>query len=248
MARKIIVVTAAYGRDRVMALGGQRGVLSIIAAAGADGVEIRRELLTPQEIDALPQLAADISQHNLMACYSAPEGLFETDGSLNPHLRALLLETQALNAAWLKLSLGHFAQPSALETLRAILADSPVALVIENDQTDCGKLAPMQRFQAAIRVHSLPIRLTFDMGNWLWLGDSPEQAAHLLAPSVGYVHVKAAELHHNGWRAITPDDNPRWATLLNALPDDVPRGIEFPLEGDDLVAVTRRYVRWLREE
>ncbi len=72
MARKIIVVTAAYGRDRVMALGGQRGVLPIIAAAGADGVEIRRELFAPQEIDALPQLAADIAQHNLMACYSAP--------------------------------------------------------------------------------------------------------------------------------------------------------------------------------
>jgi sugar phosphate isomerase/epimerase len=248
MARKIIVVTAAYGRDRVMALGGQRGVLSIIAAAGADGVEIRRELFAPQEIDTLPQLAADIAQHNLMACYSAPEGLFETDGSLNPNLRALLLEAQALNAAWLKLSLGHFTQPAALERLRAILADSPVALVIENDQTDCGKLAPMQRFQAAVRVHALPIRLTFDMGNWLWLGDSPEQAAQLLAPSVGYVHVKAAEPHHDGWRAITPDDNPRWAALLNALPDDVPRGIEFPLEGDDLVAVTRRYVRWLREE
>ena len=36
--------------------------------------------------------------------------------------------------------------------------------------------------------------------------------------------------------------------LLKTLPDDVPRGIEFPLEGQDLTAVTRHYVELLREE
>ncbi len=44
MARKIIVVTAAYGNDHVKSLGGQAAVLPFIADAGADGVEIRREL------------------------------------------------------------------------------------------------------------------------------------------------------------------------------------------------------------
>ena len=42
MARKIIVVTAAYGNDHVKSLGGQAAVLPFIANAGADGVEIRR--------------------------------------------------------------------------------------------------------------------------------------------------------------------------------------------------------------
>ena len=42
MARKIIVVTAAYGNDRGKALGGQSAVLPFIAGSGADGVEIRR--------------------------------------------------------------------------------------------------------------------------------------------------------------------------------------------------------------
>jgi sugar phosphate isomerase/epimerase len=248
MARKIIVVTAAYGHDRLESLGGQRAVLPIIAEAGADGVEIRRELLAPQEIDALPQLAAEVAQHALLACYSAPEALFEADGRLNPRLPALLQEARVLNALWLKLSLGNFIQPATLEPLRTLLAESDVPLVVENDQSEYGKLAPMQRFQAAVQVHHLPIRLTFDMGNWLWLGESPEQAAHHLAPGVGYVHVKAAEPHHASWRAVTPDADPRWSALLRTLPNDVPRGIEFPLEGDDLLAVTRRYVRWLREE
>ncbi|MBD4638020.1 sugar phosphate isomerase/epimerase, partial [Xanthomonas citri pv. citri] len=40
----------------------------------------------------------------------------------------------------------------------------------------------------------------------------------------------------------------RWRDLLNQLPADAPRGIEFPLEGTDLTAVTRHYVNLLREE
>lgn len=249
MARKIIVVTAAYGNDHVKALGGQSAVLLFIAGSGADGVEIRRELFTPDELSRLAELAADIERRGLLVCYSAPEALFAADGSLNPRLSDFLLEAQTLNALWLKLSLGHFSHHDDLEALREILQESGMALVVENDQTDCGQLAPMQRFKAACRVNQLPITLTFDMGNWLWVGDSPEEAARHLAPAVSYIHVKAAEPHHSQFRAVPPDEaSARWLALLNNLPADAPRGIEFPLTGHDLTAVTRRYVKLLRED
>ena len=249
MARKIIVVTAAYGNDHVKALGGQSAVLPFIAGSGADGVEIRRELFTPDELSRLAELAADIERRGLLVCYSAPEALFAADGSLNPRLSDFLLEAQTLNALWLKLSLGHFIHHDDLEALREILQESGMALVVENDQTDCGQLAPMQRFKAACRVNQLPITLTFDMGNWLWVGDSPEEAARPLAPAVSYIHVKAAEPHHSQFRAVPPDEaSARWLALLNNLPADAPRGIEFPLTGHDLTAVTRRYVNLLRED
>ena len=249
MARKIIVVTAAYGKDHVKALGGQSAVLPFIAGSGADGVEIRRELFTPDELSRLAELAADIERRGLLVCYSAPEALFAADGSLNPRLSDFLQEAQTLNALWLKLSLGHFSHHDDLEALREILQESGMALVVENDQTDCGQLAPMQRFKAACRVNQLPITLTFDMGNWLWVGDSPEEAARHLAPAVSYIHVKAAEPHHSQFRAVPPDEaSARWLALLNNLPADAPRGIEFPLTGHDLTAVTRRYVNLLRED
>ncbi|MFX0342557.1 sugar phosphate isomerase/epimerase family protein [Klebsiella oxytoca] len=249
MARKIIVVTAAYGNDHVKALGGLSAVLPFIAGSGADGVEIRRELFTPDELSRLAELAADIERRGLLVCYSAPEALFAADGSLNPRLSDFLLEAQTLNALWLKLSLGHFSHHDDLEALREILQESGMALVVENDQTDCGQLAPMQRFKAACRVNQLPITLTFDMGNWLWVGDSPEEAARHLAPAVSYIHVKAAEPHHSQFRAVPPDEaSARWLALLNNLPADAPRGIEFPLTGHDLTAVTRRYVKLLRED
>ncbi|WP_318371149.1 sugar phosphate isomerase/epimerase [Enterobacter sp.] len=249
MQRKIIVVTAAYGHERIQALGGQAGVLPFIADAGADGVEIRRELFDADTLNALPALADLIESHQLLACYSAPEPLCLPDGTLNPLLPALLAEARTLNALWLKVSLGHFQHKTVLETLRTWLADSGMALVVENDQTDCGQLAPMQRFKAACRVMNLPVTLTFDMANWLWVGESPEEAARHLAPAVSYIHVKAAVAHHFHYRAVPPDQaEERWSELLNQLPADVPRGIEFPLEGRDLTAVTRRYVDLLREE
>ncbi|HDS5549695.1 TPA: sugar phosphate isomerase/epimerase [Klebsiella aerogenes] len=249
MARKIIVVTAAYGNDHVKALGGQSAVLPFISGSGADGVEIRRELFSAAELKQLPTLAADIEKQGLLACYSAPQALFTDNGELNPHLPSLLEEAQTLNALWLKLSLGHFIHNQQLETLRDILSASGMALVVENDQTDCGQLAPMQRFKAACRVHQMPVTLTFDMGNWLWVGDSPEEAARHLAPAVSYIHVKAAEPHHEKYRAVPPDQaDARWLALLDNLPADAPRGIEFPLVGEDLTAVTRHYVDLLRED
>lgn len=249
MSRKIMVVTAAYGADRVRQAGGQRAMLPVIAGAGADGVEIRRELFSSDELMALPALGESIELLGLLACYSAPAPLFMPDGTLNPDLPRYLREASILNALWLKVSLGHFSDKHPLEDLRTLLDESGMTLVVENDQTDCGQLAPMQRFKAACRVMALPITLTFDMGNWLWVGDSPEEAARQLAPAVSYIHVKAAVPHKAQFRAVAPDQtDSRWQDLLNQLPADAPRGIEFPLEGTDLTAVTRHYVNLLREE
>ena len=249
MSRKIMVVTAAYGTDQVRQAGGQRAMLPVIAGAGADGVEIRRELFSHDELLTLHALSETIELLGLLACYSAPAALFMPDGTLNPDLPRYLSEASTLNALWLKVSLGHFNDKQPLEALRALLNASGMALVVENDQTDCGQLAPMQRFKAACRVMALPVTLTFDMGNWLWVGDSPEEAARHLAPAVSYIHVKAAVAHNAQFRAVPPDHaDARWLDLLNQLPADAPRGIEFPLEGADLMAVTRHYVNLLREE
>ncbi|MBK4716643.1 MULTISPECIES: sugar phosphate isomerase/epimerase family protein [Tenebrionibacter/Tenebrionicola group] len=247
MARKIFVVTAAYGRDPIAAMGGQAALIPIIAAAGADGVEIRRELLDSVHPDALTSLADVIAAYGLAACYSAPEPLCLDDGQLNPSLPALLREAQQLNAAWLKLSLGHYVTAQSLTALQPWLADGDVRLVVENDQTPYGRLTPVARFNADCQALNLPLRLTFDMANWLWVGESPEEAAIRLASGIDYIHVKAAKQSEHGWRAIALDEAPpRWHELLQLLPTDAPRGIEFPLEGNDLIAVTRHYVNLLR--
>lgn len=104
MGRKIMVVTAAYGAEQVRQAGGQRAMLPVIAGAGADGVEIRRELFNSEELLALPALGESIELLGLLACYSAPAALFMPDGTLNPDLPRYLSEANTLNALWLKVS------------------------------------------------------------------------------------------------------------------------------------------------
>lgn len=123
-----------------------------------------------------------------------------------------------------------------------------MTLVVENDQTDCGQLAPMQRFKAACRVMALPVTLTFDMGNWLWVGDSPEEAARQLAPAVSYIHVKSAVPHKAQFRAVAPDQtDSRWRIcLINSC--RCATRYRISAGRTDLTAVTRHYVNLLREE
>ena len=100
--------------------------------------------------------------------------------------------------------------------------------------------------KGGVSMPGLPLIL-FSFSPILWL-DCVKAARHL-APAVSYIHVKAAEPHHSQFRAVPPDEaSGRWLALLDNLPADAPRGIEFPLTGHDLTAVTRRYVNLLRED
>lgn len=243
---EIIVVTAAYGAQQVAEMGGQAALLPLIKAAGADGVEIRRELFSGNALSFLPALGHSLRQHQLTASYSVPESLWLDDGALNPRLAQYLQEAEQLGAQRLKLALGHYVDLHARQ-LADVLATSSVTLVIENDQTANCRLAPMLRFFHHACDAALPLDMTFDMGNWLWTGEDALQAAAQLSRYVSYIHVKAAVPHGDSFRAIALDEaGDSWRTLLHALPADAPRGIEFPLQGDDLVAVTRHYVDLLR--
>ena len=246
MKPEIIVVTAAYGAQKVAELGGQTALLPLIKQAGADGVEIRRELFNENELCLLHALGNAISQHQLSASYSVPEALWLDDGALNPRLAQFLQEAEQIGAKRLKVALGHFVELDA-SALRAVLNASTVTLVVENDQTPDSKLTPMLRFFHQACDAALPLDMTFDMGNWQWTGEDGLQAAAQLSRYVSYIHVKTAVPHGETFRAIALDQaDDSWRSLLNSLPTDAPRGIEFPLEGADLLAVTRHYVDLLR--
>jgi hypothetical protein len=160
-----------------------------------------------------------------------------------PDLPRYLSEANTLNALWLKVSLGHFRDTRS--DLRTLLNTSGMALVVENDQTDCGQLAPMQRFPGNGAARHADLRYgQLAVGRRL-----AGRGRASSGPAVSYIHVKAAVPHKDNFRAVAPDRaDARWLDLLGQLPADAPRGIEFPLEGADLTAVTRHYVNLLREE
>ena len=108
-------------------------------------------------------------------------------------------------------------------------------------------LGALQRFFAAQRDAGLDLGMTFDMGNWHWLGECPLEAARTFAPHVRYVHCKGVQRRPDKWVAVPLAESAApWRAVLRALPADVPHAIEYPLVGNDLVAVTRAELNAIR--
>lgn len=223
---------------------GQHWCAQLARAAGADSVEVRGELLRDAAAE-LPVLAGQAQ------VYSSPEGLFAVGGALDlAALQRGIDAARQLDAPRLKMSIGDFgpASHSSLNGLRAALANTPVELLIENDQTaSAGSLSALGTFFDAADAAGLDLGMTFDMGNWHWVGECPLEAARHFARRVRYVHCKGVQRLPAKWVAVPLADSVApWRAVLRALPADVPHAIEYPLVGDDLLAVTRDAVASLR--
>jgi 2-dehydro-3-deoxygluconokinase len=242
----VFVTLGAFGADLVRR-DGQETFLPVIAQAGAAGAEIRRELFDGpyKPLHSLRKAAAELG---LRLRYSAPFELFRLDGALAlDGLAELLVEAETLGAEVLKICLGHYAGGVPLVDLRRLVDRSFAKILIENDQTPHGgRWAPIAAFMGDCQRDGIEIRATFDIGNWRWSGDAADAAARALAPYVRYVHCKAVAASDMGLVPVPPDpDDHTWRDLVASFPADLPRAIEFPLAGDDLAAVTRRYVELL---
>jgi sugar phosphate isomerase/epimerase len=247
---EVLISLSAFGADEVRRHG-QLWFARLAAQAGADGVEIRSELLTrpDAELDALAQFGAEAS---LSLVYSSAEGLWNAAGGLDhAALERALEATARLGAKRLKMAIGGFCPASAatLPALRRSLPERGIELLIENDQTAAaGTLLALQRFFAAADGADLALGMTFDMGNWHWTGECPLQAAQACAARVRYVHCKGVQRQPQRWVAVPlTESSAPWRTVLGALPATVPWAIEYPLAGADLLQVTRDQILLLRE-
>lgn len=248
--RTVIVVTSAYGAQFVQHLGGQTKLVKIVWESGADGIEIRQELLNKDKASELKELSDLIRNAELMSVYSSPTPLFDEQGTLNEAaLRQQLNEAVMLGAVFLKIPLGGYRNDSDFLALSPLLQTIPLQLLIENDQTaEGGILASLIQFFTKVTQSEVPLKMTFDMANWDWLDEDSALAAAQLRSLVDYIHVKASRVTDNQVMAIALDEAGHdWENLLKQLPTHAPLGIEFPLTGTDLVSVTRHYVQLLKE-
>ncbi len=241
----VLISLSSFGAAEV-GRHGQLWCTRLALEAGADGVEVRGELLRDAAAE-LPGLAG------LASVYSSPEGLWADDGTLDEGALARgLAAASVLRAHRLKMSIGGYGAGSqgSLPRLKELLDDQAfeVELLIENDQTPkAGTLPALQAFFGAADAAGLDLGMTFDMGNWHWLGECPLAAAEALAPRVRYVHCKGVQRLPAKWVAVPLAESlAPWRAVLRALPADVPHAIEYPLVGDDLLAVTREQVAQIR--
>lgn len=245
----LLISLSAFGAAEVRRQG-QLWFTRLSHAAGADGVEVRSELLV-NAANELPAIAQAVHAAGKCVVYSSAQALWATDGTLDePALERALAAAYTLGAARLKMAIGGFgpASHSTLNALQERLQTTQTELVIENDQTPgAGALTALQDFFDTANAHGIFLGMTFDMGNWHWTGECPLQAAAALAPQVRYVHCKGVQRQPQRWVAVPlAESSAPWRAVLRALPADVPWAIEYPLMGDDLLAVTRQEIEQLR--
>jgi sugar phosphate isomerase/epimerase len=246
---RVLISLSSFGAAEVRRHG-QLWFARLAHAAGADGVEVRGELLTDPGTE-LPALAQAVRDTGMDVVYSSPEGLWREDGALDRVALDRGIEAAlVLGAPRLKMSIGAFDAGSLpdLQQAKERVAGTGVELLIENDQTvRAGTLPALQRFFTQAAGNGLNLRMTFDMGNWHWAGECPLQASATLGPQVGYVHCKGVQRKPQRWVAVPlADSSAPWRAVLRALPADVPWAIEYPLVGDDLLARTRGQIDLLR--
>jgi sugar phosphate isomerase/epimerase len=245
----ILISLSSFGAAEVRRHG-QLWFTRLAHAAGADGVEVRGELLTKPRAE-LADIADAARELSLELVYSSPQGLWNADGELDGNaLDDALRSSALLGAPRMKMSIGGYRGQSwpTLATLKRRLQEENMDLVIENDQTAAaGTLSAIRDFLDAAGNADLHLGMTFDMGNWHWTGECPLQAAQHCAPQVSYVHCKGVQRQPQRWVAVPLAESAApWRAVLRELPADVPWAIEYPLQGDDLEAVTRREVAALR--
>lgn len=103
----------------------------------------------------------------------------------------------------------------------------------------------LERFFRLAERQQLDLAMTFDIGNWRWEEQAVDDAALRLGRYVGYVHCKAVIRNRDGKLVAVPPsaaDLQYWQRLLQHFPEGVARAIEYPLQGDDLLSLSRRHI------
>ncbi|RZF27249.1 sugar phosphate isomerase/epimerase [Paraburkholderia sp. UYCP14C] len=258
-AVEIVIVASAFGMSAVRADGHLKWAQAA-RRAGAAGFEVRRELFAsdadtdPQRLRALGAALADLG---LWSVFSTPASLYAANGQLDIDALCLALdEATALGARFVKLQLGGFAGEAHGAAIVAQVASgsgvkggAQPRLVVENGQLAQGG-SPAQfveLFDALAREgHAGALGMTFDTGNWAWLDVAPLRIAPQLAPYVEYIHCKSTTGEGARRFAIAPaDDDAPFRAVLDRLPRDLPRGIEFPFDPSRIDADAAHYVSWL---
>ncbi|WP_460043414.1 sugar phosphate isomerase/epimerase family protein [Pseudomonas sp. S2_H01] len=240
----VAISLGAFGADFVRERG-QASFIPLLVEAGVTRIELREELFNGRQ--DLAALGEAIRAQGLECLYSAPLELWlEGQRQPNPALEPTLQRASACGAAWLKVSLGHLTEDSDVAALADRLARYDVHLLVENDQTpQGGRIEPFTDFFARVDALQMPIGMTFDIGNWMWQDQSASSAARQLGRFVEYVHCKAVVRNPAGKLIAVPPaptDLHQWEQLLKHMPGGLPRAVEYPLQGEDLLEVTRTQV------
>ncbi|WP_419955364.1 sugar phosphate isomerase/epimerase family protein [Neobacillus niacini] len=246
--QNVIVPLNSFDRVEVLEKG-QTSFIKLISESGAYGIEIRRELFLEQD-PPFDRIKQTIDSYQLFTVYSAPVECWKKNHQLNQQeLKTIFQEGKKLGAKWIKVSLGHFDQvQSDLSQLLSFLHQyQEMQLFVENDQTIYGgNIANLKLFFESATAQNVPVKMTFDAGNWYYSKQDVDLALSQLAPYVHYLHLKQVDVENGKLVTVPLQKNigHSWEKVLNTLPSHLVKALEFPIEPKEKV---REYVQMMTE-
>lgn len=250
----LIYVTANSLMSKDVSL---ESALQLAKDAGADGFELRSELLpSGMQSSEVQRLRLQLEQFLAPPAYSVPRPLFDEGRLQGDFLRQVLAEARSFGCHFVKFPpFGKVPAESEFAALNTLLSALPqetphMKIMLENDQTAASaQLAQWVRFFEQAAVFNCPLGMTFDLGNWDCVGVDATEAAQLLGRFAAYIHAKSVEFKDHHWisRPISFSSTPHPALLY--LASDAPRAIEFPIaapDRDTLITSLHTYITWLR--
>lgn len=164
----------------------------VLAEMGVPFVEVRREYIRDFKTE-LPETNKEAAKSGLALLYSIPSSLF-IDKGVNPELGLYFEEAKAMGAIQVKLTMGiyHTFDEDMVSTIKSVLALYPdIRLSIENDQSsEGGSPEALERFMETALQSGLKLGMTFDTGNFIYIGVNPLEAAKQLGKYINYIHIK----------------------------------------------------------
>jgi sugar phosphate isomerase/epimerase len=246
--QKVIVPLNAFDRVEVLKKG-QTSFIKLIAESGAYGIEIRRELFSNQD-PSLDSMKQEMEKRQLFTVYSAPVELWKEDHLLNEQeLTTIFQEGIKLGAKWIKVSLGHFDNnQSSVSTLNSFLNQHlEIQLFVENDQTlHGGNINNLKSFFESATAQNVPVKMTFDAGNWYYSKQDVDNALSQLSHYVHYLHLKQVD-QKNGELVTVPLQKGighSWERVMNSLPTILVKALEFPIQPKER---TKEYIQMMTE-
>lgn len=200
-----------------------------IKTAGITKIEVRREYIQDAaDLVAIQQAAAGLE---IELFYAVPEILFADKLLPLEDLETYFNEAHLLGAKQIKFTAGYaeVTQEEADELNRLLNKFGIENLTLENGQDPAfAKAETLYEFIQELKAKNLPVSVTFDTGNCLYVDEDPLESFRLLKEEIRYIHLKDVSKETlsptlNGEGDVSVKD------ILAQVPVTVNVAIEYPL-------------------
>lgn len=218
----------------------QLSIVKELIDNGYKNIEIRREYMTnlKEELKEISQISKD---NDVNLYYSIPDTLYKDFILDKDRLNRYIEEAKLLGSKTIKLSVGSYSGYNNGDDIfiKEIL-NSGIKLYVENDQTFAnGRVDKIIKFLVDCNTHNNNVKATFDIGNWLWVGELPEKCADILKDYVDYIHFKDVKIINGKYEPAKLGEGIVNWKYFKDLFNGIPIGLEYPCGKNPIESINK---------